>query len=88
MRSSAPYTRTTLKGSCHSRGHNSTSTSPSRVVTTNTKRLHSRRPPSPQPADILSIDIPSVDIPFTNIPSANQTKTSKEKKVNIVKDLL
>ena len=78
MRSSAPYTRTTLRGSRCGRGHNSTSASPSRVVTTNTKHLHSRRPPSLQPADI----------PFADILSASQTKTLKEEKVDIVKDLL
>lgn len=72
MRSSAPYTRATLRGSRRGRGHNSTSAPPSRVVTTNAKRLRVR-PPSPQPADI---------------PSASRTKTSKEEKVNIVKDLL
>jgi len=82
MRSSAPYTRATLRGSRRGRGHNSTSAPPSRVVTTNAKRLRVR-PPSPQPADI-----PSADIPFADIPSASRTKTSKEEKVNIVKDLL
>src|SRR6266567_6778723 len=78
MRSSAPYTRATLRGSRRGRGHNSTSAPPSRAVTTNAERLRSRRPPSPQPADILSADIPS----------ASRTKTSKEEKVDIVKDLL
>ena len=61
MRSLAPYTRATLKGSRRGRGHNSTSTPPSQVVTTNAKRLRVR-PPSPQPADILSADILSTDI--------------------------
>ena len=51
MKSSAPYTRVTLRGSRRGRGHNSTSAPPSREVTTNAKRLH---PPSPQPADIPS----------------------------------
>ena len=88
MRSLAPYTRATLRGSRRGRGHNSTSVSLSRVVTTNTERLRSRRPPSPQPADILSADILSADIPFTDILSASRTKTLKEEKVNIVKDLL
>jgi hypothetical protein len=54
MRSLAPYTRATLRGSCRGRGYNSTSVLTSRVVTTNTKRLRPRRLPSPQPADILS----------------------------------
>jgi hypothetical protein len=72
MRSSAPYTRATLRGSRRGRGHKSTSTPPSRVVTTNAKRLHPRRRPSLQPADIpptdiLSADIPSADILFTDI---------------------
>ena len=98
MRSSAPYTRATLRGSRRGRGHNSTSAPPSRAVTTNTERLRPRRPPSPQPADIPSADIPSADIPsadipsadipFADIPSASRTKTSKEEKVDIVKDLL
>ena len=78
MRSSAPYTRATLRESRRGRGHNSTSTPPSRVVTTNAKRLRPRRPPSPQPADILSADIPST----------SRTKILKEEKVNIIKDLL
>ena len=69
MRSSAPYTRATSRGSRRSRGHNSTSAPPS----TNTEGLCPRRLPSPQPADI---------------PSTSQTRTSKEEKVNIVKDLL
>jgi hypothetical protein len=85
MRSLAPYTRATLRGSRRGRGHNSTSVPTSRVVTTNTKRLRPRRPPSPQPADILSAsqtaDIPSTsriaDIPSTSrtadIPSTSQT---------------
>ena len=64
-----------LRGSRRGRGHNSTS-APSRVVTTNAKRLRPRRPPSPQPADIpsadiLSADIPFADIPFADIPSAS-----------------
>ena len=77
-----------LKGSRCGRGHNSTSVLPSRVVTTNAERLRPRRLPSPQPADILSADIPSADIPFADILSASQIKTSKEKKINIIKDLL
>ena len=88
MRSLAPYTRATLRGSRHSRGYNSTSVPPSRAVTTNTEGLRLRRPPSPQLADIPSADIPSMDIPFADIPSASQTKTLKEEKINIVKDLL
>ena len=62
MRFLAPYTRATLRGSCCGRGHNSTSTPLSRAVTTNTKRLRPRRPPSLQPADISSADIPFADI--------------------------
>jgi len=46
MRSLAPYTRATLRESRHGRGYNSTSILLSRVVTTNTKRLRLRRPPS------------------------------------------
>ena len=93
MRFSAPYTRATLRGSCCGRGYNSTSAPPSCVITTNTKRLCLRRPLSLQladipSADILSADIPSADIPFADIPSASQTKTLKEKKVNIIKNLL
>ena len=71
MRSSAPYTRAMLRGSRCGRGHNSTFAPPSRVVTTNAKRLRPRRPPSPQPADIPSADIPSADIPSTDIPFAD-----------------
>ena len=81
MRSLAPYTRAMLRGICRRRGPNSTSAPLSRVVNTNAKYLRPRRQPSPQPADILA------DIPL-DIPSASQTKTSKEEKVNIVKDLL
>ena len=88
MRSLASYTRVILKGSYCSKGYNSTSAPLSRVVTTNTEYLRPRRPPSPQPADIPSADIPSADIPFVDIPFASQTKTSKEKKVNIIKNLL
>ena len=98
MRSLAPYTRVILKGSRRGRGHNSTSAPPSCVITTNTKRLRLCRPPSSQLADIPSADIPSADIPSVNIPSTdipstdilstNWTKTLKEEKVNIVKDLL
>ena len=103
MRSSAPYTRAMLRGSRCGKGHNSTSAPPSRIVTINAECLCPRRPPSSQPADIPSADIlsadipsvdipfadiPSVDIPFADIPSASWTKTSKEKKVDIVKDLL
>ena len=54
MRSLAPYTRAILRGSRRGRGYNSTSTPLSRVVTTNTKRLRLRRPPSLQPVDIPS----------------------------------
>jgi len=46
MRSLAPYTRAMLRGSRRGRGYNSTSAPLSRVVTTNTKRLRLRRPPS------------------------------------------
>jgi len=93
MRSSAPYTRAMLRGSCRGKGYNSTFALPSRAVTTNTKRLRPRRPPSLQLADILSTDIlsadiPSADIPFMDIPSASWIKMLKEKKVDIVKDLL
>ena len=73
MRSSALYTCVMLRGSCCGRGYNSTSTLLSRVVTTNAKCLCPRHPPSLQPADI---------------PSASQIKTLKEKKVDIIKDLL
>ena len=66
MRSLAPYTRATLKGSHYSRGHNSTFVLLSRAVTTNTKRLRLYRPPSLQLADIPSTDIPFMDIPSTN----------------------
>ena len=85
MRSLAPYTRTILKGIYYCRGLNSTFTPLSRAVNTNAERLHPRCRPSPQPADIL-VDIPA-DIP-ANIPSASRIKTSKEKKVDIIKDLL
>ena len=64
MRSSAPYTRATLRGIRRHRGPNSTSTPLSRVVNTNTKRLRLYRQPSPQPADI-PVDI-LVDIPSTS----------------------
>ena len=57
----------TLRGSRRGRGYNSTSAPPSRVVTTNAKRLRPRRPPSPQPTDILSADITPTDIPPTDI---------------------
>ena len=85
MRSSAPYTRATLRGNCRGRGHNSTSALLSRVITTNAERLRLRRPPSLQLADIPSTsrtaDIPStsqiVDIPFASqtvdIPFASRT---------------
>ena len=46
MRSLAPYTRVTLRGSCCGRGYNSTSALQSRAVTTNTERLRLRRLPS------------------------------------------
>ena len=93
MRSLAPYTRAILRGGRRGRGHNSTSALPSRAVTINTEGLRLRRPPSPQladipSADIPSADIPSMDIPFADIPSASQTKTLKEKKIDIIKDLL
>jgi len=71
MRSSAPYTHATLRGSCCGRGYNSTSAPPSRVVTTNAKRLRPCCPPSPQLADIPSADILFADILFTNIPSTD-----------------
>ena len=71
MRSSALYTRVTLRGIRGRRGSNSTSAPLSHVVNTNAERP--RHQPSPQPADILS---------------ASQTKTLKEEKVNIIKDLL
>ena len=60
-----------LKGNCYSRGHNSTSVLPSCVVTTNTKCLRLRRPPSLQLADIPSADILSTDIPFADISSTS-----------------
>ena len=88
MRFSVPYTRATLRGSHCSRGHNSTFAPLSCVVTTNAECLRPHRPPSPQPVDILSADIPSADILFVDIPSASQTKTLKEEKVDIIKDLL
>jgi len=98
MRSLAPYTCAILRGSCRGKGHNSTFAPLSRAITTNTERLCLRRPPSPQPADILSIDIPSADIPSMDIPfadilfvdilSVSWIKTLKEEKVDIVKDLL
>ena len=136
MRSLAPYTHVILRGNCRSKSHNFTSALLSRVITTNTKYLRPRRPPSLQPVDIPSAswtadipsasrtadipsasrtadipsasrtaDIPSTsrtaDIPSTSrtadipsasqtadILSASQTKTSKEEKVNIIKDLL
>ena len=71
MRSSALYTHVILKGSHRSKGHNSTSAPPSRIIITNTKHLRPRRPPSPQPADIPSTDIASADIPSTDIPFAD-----------------
>ena len=73
MRSSAPYTRATLRGICRRRGPNSTSALLSHVVNTNAKRLRPRRQPSLQLADI---------------PSTSRTKILKEEKVNIIKDLL
>ena len=54
MRSTAPYTRATLRGNCRGRGHNSTSIPLSRVVTTNAKYLRLCRLPSPQLVDIPS----------------------------------
>ena len=65
MRSSAPYTRATLRGNRRGKSHNSTSAPPSRVITTNAKRLRPRRPPSPQLADIPSTS-QTADIPSTN----------------------
>ena len=63
MRSLAPYTRATLRGNHHGKGYNFTFIPPSRVVTTNTKCLRPRRPPSLRLADILftsqTADIPS-----------------------------
>jgi len=67
MRSSAPYTCVMLRGSYCGKGHNPTFASLSYAVTTNTKYLRLRRPPSPQLADILSIDILFTDIPSTDI---------------------
>jgi hypothetical protein len=52
MRSLAPYTRATLRGICCRRGPNSTSIPLSRAVNTNAERLHPRRQPSAQLADI------------------------------------
>ena len=76
MRSSAPYTRATLRGNHHGKGHNSTSALPSRIITTNTEHLRPRRPPSLQLADIPSTS-QTADIPSTNqtvdIPFASQT---------------
>ena len=46
MRSLAPYTRATLKGSRRRKGPNSTSAPPSRAVNTNAERLRPRRQPS------------------------------------------
>jgi hypothetical protein len=51
MRSSAPYTRATLRGIRCRRGSNSTSAPLSHAVNTNAKRP--RRQPSPQLVDIL-----------------------------------
>ena len=76
MRSLAPHTRATLRGSRRGRGHNSTSAPPSRVVTTNAERLRPRRPPSPQPADILSADITPIDIQPADILFADILSTS------------
>ena len=81
MRSSAPYTRATLRGSRRGRGHNST-------FVINAERLCLRCPPSLQLADIPSVDISSADILSADIPSTSWTKTSKEEKVNIIKDFL
>ena len=77
MRFSAPYTRATLRGIRRRKGPNSTFAPPSRAVNTNAKRLRLRRQPSLQPADIPM-----------DILSASWTKTSKEEKVDIIKDLL
>ena len=65
MRSLAPYTHVILRGNCRSKSHNFTSALLSRVITTNTKYLRPRRPPSLQLADILSIS-QTADIPSTN----------------------
>ena len=65
MRSSAPYTRATLRGNRCGRGHNSTFAPPSRVVTTNAERLRLRRPPSLRLADIPSTSR-TADIPSTS----------------------
>ena len=65
MRSSAPYTYATLRGSYRGRSHNSTSISTSCVVTTNTKCLRPHRPPSLQLVDIPSAN-QTADIPFTS----------------------
>jgi len=48
MRSLAPYTRAILKGSRRGKGYNSIFAPLSRTVTTNTKHLRPRRPPSLQ----------------------------------------
>ena len=77
MRFLAPYTRATLRGIYYYRGPNSTSAPLSCVVNTNIKCLCLRRRPFLQP-----VDIPA------DIPSASRTKTLKEEKVNIIKDLL
>ena len=76
MRFSALYTCVTLKGSYYGKGHNSTSVLSSRIITTNTKCLYLRHPPSLQLVDIPSAS-QIADIPFTSqivdIPSTNQT---------------
>ena len=72
-----------LKGNYYGKSHNSTSILLSYIITTNAKCLYLYRPLSLQ-----SADIPSVNIPFVDILSTSWTKTSKEKKVDIIKDLL
>jgi len=75
MRSLAPYTCVTLRGSYCGKGHNSTFALLSCAITTNTKYLYLHRLPSPQPADISSIDIPSMDILSTDILSTDIPST-------------
>ena len=65
MKSLAPYTRVILRGNRRGKGHNSTSTLLSRVITTNAEHLRLRHPPSPQLADIPSIS-QTADIPSTS----------------------
>ena len=74
-----------LRGICCCKGPNSTSALLSRAVNINAERLRLRRQPSLQLADIL-VDI-LADI-LADILSASQTKTLKEEKVDIIRDLL